>query len=128
MLITSRDIQTDGVYLIGVVLVHDPATAFINLLVALTGSAHAQGRVHVHVVTGHVETNQSLEDDGPTGPGGAEEYKETRSCAAVSDHVQHRTKGGGLIEVASCITVQPVQQTRYRVKEGAGSRVEGHVV
>lgn len=30
-----------GSYLAGVVLVHDPATARIDLLVALAGSAHA---------------------------------------------------------------------------------------
>jgi hypothetical protein len=115
-------------YLVGVVLVHDPATGGINLLVTPAGSAHTQSRVHVHVVTGHIQTNQSLEDDSPAGPGRAEEDQETRGCATVSHHVQHRAEGSRLVEVASCISVQRVQQTRHRVKERTGSGVEGHVV
>jgi hypothetical protein len=123
----SETIQTMS-YLVGVVLVHDPATGGINLLVALAGSAHAQSGVHVHIVAGHIQTNQSLEDDSPTGPGGTEEDQETRGCAAVSHHVQHRAEYGRLVEVASRIAVKRVQQTRHRVEERAGSRVEGHVV
>lgn len=115
-------------YLVGVVLVHDPTTGGVDLLVTLTGSSHAQSCIHVHVMTGHIQTDQGLEDDCPTGPGRAEEDQETRRCAAVSHHVQDRTEGSRLVEVASGITVQPVQQTRHCVKERAGSRMEGHVV
>lgn len=59
-------------YLAGVVLVHNPATARIDLLMALAGSAHTQGSVHVHVVAGHVQADETLEEDGPSGPGGAQ--------------------------------------------------------
>lgn len=62
-----------GSYLAGVVLVHNPATARIDLLVALAGSAHAESSVHVHVVAGHVQADETLEEDSPSGPGGAQE-------------------------------------------------------
>lgn len=115
-------------YLVGIVLVHDPATGGIHLLVALAGPSHAQSSVHVHVMASHIQTDESLEDDRPAGPGRAQEDQETRGGATVGDHVQHRTECGGFVEITSSITVQPVQQTRHGVKERACSGVEGHVV
>lgn len=95
---------------------------------ALAGTSHAQSGVHVHVVAGHIQTDESLEHDGPAGPGGAQEDQETGGGASVGDHVQHSAKGGRLVEVASGITVQPVQQTRHGIEERASSRMEGHVI
>ena len=95
---------------------------------ALAGSAHAESSVHVHVVTGHIQADETLEDDGPAGPSRAEEDQKTRGSAAIGDHVQHCTESGGLVEVSCCITVQAVQQTGHRVEEGTGPGVEGHVV
>lgn len=82
----------------------------------------------MHVVTGHVQADETLEENSPSGPGGAQEDKETCGSAAVGHHVQHSTEGGGLVEVSCCITVQTVQQTGHRVEEGAGPGVEGHVI
>lgn len=82
----------------------------------------------MHVVAGHVQADETLEEDGPPGPGGAQEDQETRGSAAVGNHVQHCTKGGGLVEVSCCITVQGVQQTGHRIEEGAGPGMEGHVI
>lgn len=91
-----------------VVLVENPAAAGIDLLVALVGSTHAESRVHVHVVTGHVEADQTLEDDCPTRPGGAQEDQQTSGCAAVSHHVQDCTEGGRLVEITRCVAIQRV--------------------
>lgn len=82
----------------------------------------------MHVVTGHVQADKTLEDDCPPGPGRAQENEKTCSRAAICHHVQHGTESGGLVKVPCCIAVQPVQQTGHRVEEGAGTGMEGHVV
>lgn len=56
-----------------VVLVKQPVPVGVDLLVTLVGAPHAQGRIHVHVVTGKVQRDQTLEDDRPPGPGRAQE-------------------------------------------------------
>lgn len=111
-----------------VILVQDPAAASLHLLVALAGTSHAQGRVHVHVVTGHVQSDQALEDNGPSWPGGAQEDQQTRGRAPIRHHVQHRTKCGRLVIVARRISIQSIQQARHAVKEGARPRVQRHIV
>lgn len=88
-----------------VVLVQDPAAAGVDLLVALAGTSHAERRVHVHVVTSHIQRNQTLEDDRPPGPGRAEEHQQTRCCAPIRHHVQHGTEGSRLVEVSCRISV-----------------------
>lgn len=42
-------------YLVVVVLVKQPVAVGVDLLVALVGAAHAQSRIHVHVVAGQVQ-------------------------------------------------------------------------
>lgn len=111
-----------------VVLVEDPAAAGVNLLVALVRATHAQSGIHVHVVTGQIQADQALENNGPPGPGGAQENDQARGRAAVRHHIQHSTKGGRLIEVTRRISIQCVEQTRDAIKQGTCSRVEGHVI
>lgn len=94
-----------------VILVKDPAAAGVDLLVALIGTTHAQGGIHVHVVTGQVQADQTLEDDSPSGPGGAEEDDQARGCAAICHHVQHGAEGGRLVEITRRISIQCVKQT-----------------
>lgn len=91
-----------------VILVKNPATAGINLFVALACTAHGQGSVHVHVVTGQVQTDETLEEDGPSGPSGTQENKQTGSGTAISDHIQDRAERGGLVEVTRCHTIQRI--------------------
>lgn len=64
-----------------------PATAGVNFLVALVGTTHAQGSIHMHVVTGKIQADQALEDNRPAGPGGAQENQQTRSRATIRHHV-----------------------------------------
>ena len=111
-----------------VVPVQDPAASGLDVLVALAGSPHAEGGVHVHVVARHVQRDQTLEDDRPARPSGTQENQEARGRATIRHHVQDGTKSGGLFEVPSGISVQRIQQTRDTVKNGASPRVEGHVV
>lgn len=93
-----------------VVLVQNPASSSLNVLVALASSSHAKRGVHVHIVTGEVQRNQALENDRPPRPRGAEEYQQTGGCAPVRHHVEHRTKSGGLIVVSRRISIQGIQQ------------------
>lgn len=111
-----------------VVLVEDPAAAGVDLLVALIGTTHTQRRIHVHVVTGQIQANQALENDSPSGPGGAQEDDQTRGRAAVRHHIQHGAEGGRLVEVPRRISIQCIKQTRHAIQKGACSGVEGHVV
>lgn len=45
----------------------DVTSTRIHLFVTLAARTHGQGRVHVDIVAGKVETDQALEDDGPSG-------------------------------------------------------------
>lgn len=98
--VTARD-----AHLAVVVLVQNPAPGRINLLVALAGTTPAQGGIHVHVMTGHVQANQALENNGPPRPGRAQENKQTSSCATVCHHVKHSTKRGRLVEISRGISI-----------------------
>lgn len=75
---------------------------------ALRAAAHAQGRVHVHVVAGQVQGDQALEDDAPPGEGLREEHEQTGCGAAVGDHVQHGAELGALLVGAGCVAVEGV--------------------
>lgn len=111
-----------------VVLVEDPAAAGIDLLVALIRATHAQRGIHVHVVTSQIQADQTLENNGPSGPGRAQENDQAGGSAAVRHHVQHSAEGGRLVEVTRRISIQRVEQTRHAIEKGTCSRVEGHVI
>lgn len=95
----------DIAHLAIVVLIQDPAPARIDLLVTLTRPAHAEGSIHVHVMAGHIQGNQTLKDNRPARPRRTQEHQQARSCTAVCHHIQNRAEGGGLVEVACCISV-----------------------
>jgi hypothetical protein len=96
--------------------------------VALPAAAHAQRRVHVHVVTRQVQRDEALEDDAEAREGLREEDEQTRGCAAVRHHVQHGAELGRLLEAAGCVAVAGVEETGYAVEERACAWVEGHVI
>lgn len=98
-------------YLAVVVLVENPASLGIYLLVAHVRAAHAESGVHVHIMTGHVQADQALEDDGPTRPRGAQEHQQTSSSTTISHHVQHCAKCSRLVKVSCGIAIQRIQQT-----------------
>lgn len=115
-------------YLVGIVEVHYPVPVGRDVLVALRAPAHAQRRIHVHVVAGEVKRDQALEDDAPAGEGLGKEHKQAGRGAAIGDHVQHGTELGALFVVAGCVAVERVEEARHAVERGACARVEGHVV
>lgn len=47
----------------------DPTPAGIDLFMTLATGSHGQGGVHVDVMAGEVETDESLKDDAPAGKG-----------------------------------------------------------
>lgn len=56
-------------YPVGVVEMQDPTPAGIDLFMTLATGSHGQGGVHVDVMAGEVETDESLKDDAPAGKG-----------------------------------------------------------
>ena len=113
--------------LVGVVEIHD-AVLLRDILVALALAAHDQSRIHVHVVAGKVQADQTLEDHGVGGLCSGEEDQQASGRAAVSDHVQHGTKASGLLELARSHAIESIEKTADGVEEAAAARVEGHEV
>lgn len=109
--LVSATFRESPTHLAVVVLVQNPASGRINLLVALAGTTPAQSSIHVHVMAGHVQANQALENNGPPRPGRAQENKQTSSCATVCHHIKHGTKGGRLVEISRGVSIQGIQQT-----------------
>ena len=69
-------------YVVRVVLLQDPAPALVDILVALSATAHTECRVHVHVVTSQIEGDEALEDNAPSRESLRQEDEQTRGCAA----------------------------------------------
>lgn len=79
-------------------------------------------------MAGHVQGDQSLEDDCPSWPSGTQENQQTCGCATICHHIKYRAKSSGLVEVSRRVSIQGIQQTRNTVEEGAGTRMKRHVV
>jgi hypothetical protein len=97
-------------YVIGVVLFQYPATAFVDFLVAHALAAHGERRVHVHIMTGQIQTDQSLENYTKSRECGCQKNQETGGSAPIRDHVQDCAKLGRLVEVACRKAVERVEQ------------------
>jgi hypothetical protein len=52
-------------YIVGVVLLENPASVLIDFLMAHTLTSHGECRVHVHVMAGKIQTDQALEYNAP---------------------------------------------------------------
>ena len=92
-------------YVVGVVLLEQPAPALIHILVALVRASHAQRRVHVHVVARQIQRDEALEHNAPSRERLRQEDELTGCCTPVCDHVQHRTELGALFVCAGCVAV-----------------------
>ena len=103
--------MTGGTYVVGVVLPQDPATALVDALVAAVAAAHAQRRVHVHVVTRKVQGDEALEHNTPAGEGLGQEDQQAGCCAAIRHHVQHSAKLGALLKLPGGVSVECVEET-----------------
>lgn len=111
--------KSSSTHVVRVVLLQDPAPAFVDLLVALAGTAHAQRGVHVHVVAGKIQTDQALEDDGPARESGGQEDQQAGRCAPIRHHVQHGTKLCRLVELARGHTIQSIEEAGNAVEQRA---------
>ena len=87
----------------------DPAAAAIHFLMTLTTPSHCQGRIHVNVMAGEIQTDQTLEDDCPSWEGRCQEDKETARGAAVRHHVENGAKCGSLIVSSRCHAICGIQ-------------------
>lgn len=92
-------------YVVGVVLPQEPIPALVDILVATSTAAHAQGRIHVHVVTGQIQRNQELEYNAPPWESLGQEDEQAGGCASVGDHVQYSSKLGALLVFPSCVAI-----------------------
>jgi len=117
--------QTYGV---GVVLLQDPASALIHILVTVFAATHAQRRVHVHIVARKIERDEPLEHDAPSWESLRQKDEQTGRRASVCDHVQHRTKLGALLKSTRCVAVKRIEKAGDAVEDRACAWVEGHVV
>jgi len=100
----------------------------IHLLMTLPTPAHRQRRIHLHIVTRQIQTNQSLKQNRPPWKCACEEHQQTCCCAAISDHIQNGAEFCGLLEFSRCHAVEGVQEAGDAVEEGTGAGVEGHIV
>lgn len=113
---------------IRIVLLQNPASALIDALVTLITTAHRERRVHVNVMACKIQTDQSLEEDGPARESRCQEDEQARCRAAISDHIQYSTKLCGLIKGTGGVSIERIEQAGERVEEGAGTWVERHIV
>jgi hypothetical protein len=93
-------------HLIRIVQMQNPAPTGLDLLVALP--ARRQTRVHVDIVAGEIQTDQSLEQDRPPRKRRRKEHEQAGRRAAVGYHVEDGAEGGGLVvpagsEPVSCV-------------------------
>jgi hypothetical protein len=79
-------------------------------------------------MTGQVERDEALENQGPTGERRRQEDQQACGCAAIGDHVEDGAEPSRLFEVACCIAVERIEEARHAVEDRAGSRVEWHIV
>lgn len=131
VLVSRCSVSREGscrTYVVGVIHLQDPTPRLVDLLVTLVAPAHAQRRVHVHVMTGQVEGDQALENDAPAREGARQEDQQTRGGAAVRHHVEDGAELGGLLEMARGDAVEGVEQAGYAVCGCASAGVQRHVV
>lgn len=122
----STNIHNYRSYRVGIIQVQYLASALIDLLVTL--SAHAQRRIHVHIVTRQIQRDQSLENDAPSRERACQEDNQTRGCTAVRHHVEHSSELGGLFKFARSHAVEGIEEAGDAVRGGACAGVERHVV
>lgn len=94
----------------------------------LSTAPHTQRSIHMHIMARQIQTNQALKHQTPARESGRQEHEQTGSGAAIGDHIEDGAKFRGLTEVARGEAIEGVEQTRDGVEEGAGARVQGHVV
>ena len=95
-------------YIVRVVLLQYPAPALVHLLVALSTAAHAESRIHVHIVACQVQADEPLEYYAEPRPRARQENEQARGRAPIRDHVQHCAKLCTLLEVACCDSIESI--------------------
>ena len=120
--------QRRGFYLVGIVLMHNPALFRRHILMTLALAAHGQRGIHVNVMAGQIQADEALEDHAVGGFGGGQEDEQARGSAAVGHHVQDGAEARALVVAAGGDAVEGVEQARDGVEEAAAARVQGHEV
>lgn len=70
-----------------VVQVDNLAAFLVHFLVTLAAAAHLQSCIHVDVMAGKIKTDQTLEDNTPSGERLSQEDEQAGSRASVCYHV-----------------------------------------
>ena len=94
----------------------------------LPTAAHTQRGIHMHIMAREVQAYQPLKHDTPAWPRAREEDKQARRRAPVRHHVQYSAERRALVEMAGGDPVKRIEEAGNRVEDGAGARVQGHVV
>lgn len=89
---------------------HDAAGLGRHILMALVLSAHGKGSIHVHVMTGQVQTDQTLEDHAVCRLGCCQEDEQAGCGAAIGNHIQDGTESSALLKSASSNTIKRVEK------------------
>jgi hypothetical protein len=118
--------EEDG--LVGVVKVEYPVLALVDVLVARLGAIDDESSIHVDVVASKVEGDQALEENGEAREGRGEKDEQARGGASIGDHVEDGAEAGGLLESASEVAIEGIEETRDAVEKGARARMQRHVV
>jgi len=58
-----------------------------------------------------IQAYQSLEQDRPSRPCGAQEYEQASRCAAIRHHVEDSTELGGLVVFSGGDPVEGIEET-----------------
>lgn len=67
----EREGGNGDAYLVVVVEMQQTAAALLDFFVALAAVTHGERGVHVHVVASEVQADEALEEQRPSGKGGA---------------------------------------------------------
>ena len=87
---------------------HDLAPLLVDVLVTLSAASHGQGRIHMHVMAGEVQTDQQLEYHAPSRFCRRQKYEQASRCATISDHIQYCSELRGLLPFARRVSVQGI--------------------
>ena len=95
---------------------------------ALPLPAHAERRIHVHIMAREIQADQSLENHAIRRFRSGQEHQQTRRRAAVGHHIQHSAESRALPELPRREAVERIEQARDGVEEAASPWMQGHEV
>lgn len=115
-------------YLVRIIQVHNPAPTRADILMTLPLPTHRKGRIHMHIMTRKVQTDEALEHHTIGRLGRRQKDQQARGCAAIGDHVKDCSEAGGLPEFSRGPAIEGVEEAGDGVQEATAAWVEGHEV